>query len=85
MARDFEWCDKLYAVIKENGTFAGVPCTSFEEARELANQHEGSHIYIMALDDDDKLDVYDDEDYEPADIDSDFGFDPYMGEYTYDC
>ena len=27
----------------------------------------------------------DDEDYEPFDIDSDFGFDPYMGEYTYDC
>ena len=22
---------------------------------------------------------------EPEDIDSDFGFDPYMGEYTYDC
>lgn len=28
----------------------------------------------------------DDEDYdEPADIDSDFGYNPYMGEYTYDC
>lgn len=27
----------------------------------------------------------DDEDYEPADIDDDCGFDPYMGEYTYDC
>jgi len=27
----------------------------------------------------------DDEDYEPSDIDSNFGFDPYMGEYTYDC
>lgn len=27
----------------------------------------------------------DDEDYEPSNIDSDFGFDPYMGEYTYDC
>ena len=27
----------------------------------------------------------DDEDYEPDDIDDDFGFDPYMGEYTYDC
>ena len=26
-----------------------------------------------------------DEDYKPDDIDSDFGFDPYMGEYTYDC
>lgn len=27
----------------------------------------------------------DEEDYEPADIDDDCGFDPYMGEYTYDC
>lgn len=28
-----------------------------------------------------------DDDYpdEPYDIDDDFGFDPYMGEYTYDC
>lgn len=25
------------------------------------------------------------EDEEPADIDSDFGFDPYEGCYTYDC
>lgn len=25
------------------------------------------------------------DDYEPDDIDSDFGYDPYMGEYTYDC
>lgn len=26
-----------------------------------------------------------DEDYEPSDIDDDFGFDPYEGAYTYDC
>lgn len=26
-----------------------------------------------------------DEDFEPSDIDSDFGFDPYMGDFTYDC
>lgn len=25
------------------------------------------------------------DDDEPYDIDSDFGYDPYMGEYTYDC
>ena len=25
------------------------------------------------------------EDYEPDDIDDDFGFDPYEGCYTYDC
>lgn len=27
----------------------------------------------------------DEEDEEPGDIDSDFGFDPYMGSYSYDC
>ena len=26
-----------------------------------------------------------DDDYEPGDIDSDFGYDPYCGCYTYDC
>jgi len=25
------------------------------------------------------------DDYEPDDIDDDFGFDPYEGYYTYDC
>ncbi len=86
MARDFDWLDRLYAVVKEDGTFAGIPCTNFEEAKELSAQHEGSHIYIMALDDDNELEVYDDNyDFEPSNIDDDCGFDPYMGEYTYDC
>ena len=83
--RDFEWNDKLFAVIKENGSFAGIPCLTFEEAREISLQHKGSHIYIMALDDNDEIDVYDDEDYEPADIDDDCGFDPYLGCFTDDC
>ena len=50
MMRDFNWNDKLWAVIKEDGSFAGVPCRSFEEARELANQHEGSHVYNLSID-----------------------------------
>lgn len=33
-----------YAVINTDGTYAGVPCTSEEEARELANQKEGRVI-----------------------------------------
>lgn len=46
--RDFNWGDNhLYAVIKENGNFAGLPCRSYEEARELANQHEGAHIFSL--------------------------------------
>ena len=33
-----------YAVINADGTYAGVPCTSEEEARELANQKDGRVI-----------------------------------------
>ena len=32
-----------------------------------------------------KTEEEDADDYEPYDIDSDFGFDPYMGQCTYDC
>lgn len=86
MARDFNWFDNLWAVIKEDGSFAGVPCTSFDEARELANQHEGSHVYNLSIDYDDDSERYPENyDDEPYNIDDDCGFDPYMGEYTYDC
>jgi hypothetical protein len=44
---DFEWTDKLWVVIKCDGHYAGVPCLSWEEARELAAQHEGSHIFEL--------------------------------------
>ena len=89
MARDFHWYDKLWAVIKEDGSFAGVPCTSYEEASDLANQHENSHVYNLCVDYDYEAERYPekycyDED-EPYDIDDDCGFDAYMGEYTYDC
>ena len=45
--RDFDWFDELYAVIKDDGKFAGCPCVSLEEARELHNQHENSKIYLL--------------------------------------
>lgn len=45
--RDFNWDDELYCVVKNDGTFAGCPCTSWEEARELQNQHEKSKIFEM--------------------------------------
>lgn len=48
--RDFDWLDELYCVVKEDGTFAGTPCRSIEEAIELSGQHEGSMIYEMKLD-----------------------------------
>lgn len=37
----------FWVVINENNTYAGSPCLSFEEARELANQKEGRKIYII--------------------------------------
>ena len=47
--RDFDWTDAIFAVVKEDGTFAGVPCLSLDEAKELANNHEGSQIYRLVL------------------------------------
>lgn len=45
--KDFDWNDKLWCVVKADGSFAGVPCLSADEARELSYQHEGSWIYSM--------------------------------------
>lgn len=75
--RDFDWNDKLWAVVKNDGTFANMPCASYKEARELAAQHEGSKIFFLAYEPD--------EDEEPENIDDDMGFDPYMGCFTDDC
>ena len=88
MAKDFSLKDLLCAVIKADGTYAGAPCLSWEEAIELSNQYEGSKIFFLEYDgsqdeDDNELSVIDD--VEPFDIDDDYGFDPYLGEYTYDC
>lgn len=73
MARDFGWYDdNLWAVIKADGTFAGAPCVSLEEATELANQHEGSHVYNLCIEYDDDVERYPenygDDFYEPEDI-----------------
>lgn len=43
--RDFEWDDAIWAIVSEDGTFVGVPCLFYEEAKELVIQHENSHIY----------------------------------------
>lgn len=42
--------NELYAVVNPDGTFAGVPCESWEEARELANAREGRKIFEMVYD-----------------------------------
>lgn len=75
--KDFDWIGVQWAVVKADGTFAGAPCASYEEARDLAAQHEGSKIFFLAYDPD--------EDDEPGDIGTDEGFDPYAGCFTYDC
>ncbi len=47
--RDFDWTHKeLYAVIKDDGNYAGVPCRSYEEAQDLS-YHPGSKIYKLTL------------------------------------
>lgn len=76
--RDFDWNDYLWCVVKEDGTFAGVVCTSWEEARELAAQHEGSRTFLLEPF---EVDCSDEEPW----YDEDTGFDPYMGCYTDDC
>lgn len=76
--KNCDWEDARWAVVKADGSFAGVPCASYEEARDLAAQHEGSKIFFLAYEPDE-------DDDEPDDIDSDEGFDPYAGCFTYDC
>lgn len=72
----------MWAVVNPDGTFAGVPCESWEEARELANAREGRKIFEMIYDpgtlEDDALsfdDYYNDDE---------MGFNPYLGCYDYD-
>lgn len=36
-----------YIVIKKDGSVAGAPCSTYEEARELSNNHEGSKIFEL--------------------------------------
>ena len=47
--RDFDWTNGLFAVVKDDGSFAGIPCLSLDEAKELASNHEGSQIYRLVL------------------------------------
>lgn len=48
--RDFDWNQSdLYAVVKPDGTFAGRPCLSYDEAREMAAQEDDRHIYKLTF------------------------------------
>ena len=59
--KNFDWTDVRWAVVKGDGTFAGVPCASYGEARDLAAQHEGAKIFFLAYEPDEL-----NEDDEPA-------------------
>ena len=48
-SRDFQFTDDLWCVINDDGTFAGRPCLTEDEARELSYQREGRQIYKMIL------------------------------------
>ena len=50
--KDFDWADVRWAVVKKDGTFAGVPYASYGEARDLAAQHEGAKIFFLAYEPD---------------------------------
>ena len=80
-----------FCVINVNGTYAGIPCVTYEEARELAAQQEGRKIFeIWVEDDDNDEDDYFEEsdrcwDEDLEDDYSEMGYDPYTGCYSDDC
>ena len=42
-----DWTDVRWAVVKEDGSFAGVPCASYGEARDLAyepDEDDGDYV-----------------------------------------
>ena len=39
--------DMIWIVINPDGTYAGIPCLTWEEARELASQKEGRRIFNL--------------------------------------
>lgn len=90
--RDYEYNCELWAVVNPDGTFAGVPCTSWEEARELANAREGRWIYAMCPDPNGEVILEDDQSLEDDALsfddyynDNEMGFNPYLGCFDYDC
>lgn len=49
--RDFGWRDELWCVVNNDGSFAGMPCLSYGEARDLAAQHRSSQIFKLTHED----------------------------------
>lgn len=80
-----------FCVINANGTYAGMPCVTYEEARELAAQQEGRKIFEIWVEDDDndEDDYFEESDWcwdeDLEDDYSEMGYDPYIGCYSDDC
>lgn len=52
--KELKWSSKLiWVVINPDGTYAGAPCVTWEEALELSSQREGRRIYIIDIREDD--------------------------------
>lgn len=68
----------MYAVIDmRTNRFVGVPCESLEEAKELCAQDENRSIFELGYVDPIEEECYND------DVDE-MGFDPFMGQYTWE-
>lgn len=68
----------MYAVIDmRTNRFVGVPCESLEEAKELCVQDENRLIFELSYVDPIEEECYND------DVDE-MGFDPFMGQYTWE-
>lgn len=81
-----------YSIYLNNNKIATISGTEFayEMYQKFCECAEGlSYTASLVWDDTAEVVAYydpEEEDYEePADIDDDFGFDPYAGCYTYDC
>lgn len=47
--RDFSWTEELWCVVNDNGTYAGRPCLTLEEALDLAAQDQSRAIFKLLL------------------------------------
>lgn len=76
----------MYKIVNINTDEVIGRFDNYFDARDYC-MGRGNYAIDLIEVDDEGFDVDDEEyeDYEPFDIDDDFGFDPYMGEYTYDC
>lgn len=76
----------MYKIVNINTDEVIGRFDNYFDARDYC-MGRGNYAIDLIEVDDEGFDIDDEEyeDYEPFNIDDDFGFDPYMGEYTYDC